>query len=254
MTLYDYPHYYELATSRRNVSEEAAFVHACIQKFSGIPVKTLLEVGCGPAPHVGELVQRGYRYAGFDANRAMLDYATYRWRGLNPPPQFLTADMVNFKLDLVADFGFVMLGSLYVNSLQEMTTHFDSMATALRSGSLYLLDWCVQFSDPLGPELVSTVTDEVDGIRIESEFNARLVDPARQMYEEIWTVNIDDHGRRRNFRTIERNRVIFPQEFLLFLKTRSDFEFVGWWHNWDLNCPIDGRADVFRPVILIRRK
>ncbi|MDD3733132.1 MAG: class I SAM-dependent methyltransferase [candidate division Zixibacteria bacterium] len=252
--LYDYPEYYEIAFSFRNIEEEAGFIITCLEKFSDIPVKSIFEVACGHAPHAGELVKHGYRYVGLDINRNMLDYAAFKWRSLVPPAEFIEGDMVNFTYPKKVDFAFVMLGSLYLNSLEDMTRHFNAIARILNPGGLYFLDWCIQFNDPMVPRARNDIVMEKNGIMVESRFNTRLIDSARQMYEEVWTVNIDDHGRHKRFEMIERNRAIFPQEFLLFLESRTDFDFVGWWHDWDLNQPIEGHSDVKRPLVLIKRK
>ena len=108
--------------------------------------------------------------------------------------------------------------------------------------------------DPLKYADSNSKTNKLDGISVESKFNIRLVDSANQMYEEVWTVNVDDHGRQKRFEVTERNRAIFPQEFLLFISSRTDFEFVGWWRDWDLSKPIDGQANANRPVALVKRK
>jgi SAM-dependent methyltransferase len=252
--LYDYPQYYEIAFSFRNIEREAEFLAACMTRFASIPTRRVFEIACGTAPHAEELTRRGYQYTGLDLNRNMLDYAAYKWRHLTPVPHLIQGDMIKFEPIEPVDFAFVMLGSLYLNSLEDMISHFNCMAGTLRPGALYFLDWCIQFNDPLVPRLSNAVSQELNGIRVDSHFNTRLVDPARQMYEEIWTVNVDDNGRQRTFEMIERNRAIFPQEFLLFLESRTDFEFVGWWHDWDFGKPIEGQAEVTRPVVLIRRK
>lgn len=253
MRLYDYPQYYELATSFRDIEAEVAFMETCMKRFSGIPVNRVFEIACGPAPHAGEFVKRGFEYIGLDLNRNMLDYAIYKWRLLRPTPLFFEGNMADFEQLAQADFAFVMLGSLYLNSLAEMTSHFNCMARILRPGGLYFLDWCVQFGDMI-KHATSSLFSEADGISLESRFNTRLVDSAEQMYEEIWTVSVDDHGRHRVFEMVERNRAIFPQEFLLFLEARTDFEFVGWWQDWDLNKPISTVSESKRPIVLVRRK
>jgi len=184
----------------------------------------------------------------------MLDYAAHKWAGLKPAPEFLPGDMVHFETPRKIDFAFVMLGSLYLNSLDEMTSHFDSMARALRPGGLYFLDWCVQFDDPLHHAENNTVVQERDGVVVESKFNIRLVDPGQQMYEEVWTVDVNDHGNKRRLQMIERNRAMFPREFLTFVRARNDFELVGWWRDWDLDQPITDLSSPDRPVALLRRK
>lgn len=253
--LYDHPEYYDIAFSFRNYATEAAFLKECVKRYSKIPVQRVLELGCGTAPHAGELVKHNFQYIGLDINRNMLDYATDRWRGLQSQVRFVKGNMNNFSLEQPVDFAFIMLGSLYANGFAELTSHFNALAGALRPGGLYFLDWCIQFSDPFHRIMNNTVVNEQEGVTIESTFRTSLVDAARQMYEEIWTVNVDDHGERKTLQMIERNRAIFPQEFLLFVQERTDFEFVGWWYDWDFDKPIvDDLVEVVRPVTLLRRR
>lgn len=252
--IYDYPEYYEVAFSFRDIPRETAFIDACIRRFSEIEVKRVLEVACGTAPHAGELARLGYRYIGLDNNRNMLDHATDKWRELNPSPKFIEGNMVSFESPHNVDFAYVMLGSLYLNSIEEMTSHFDSVAKCLRPGGLYFLDWCVQFSDPLTRTARNVAVTKSGGVKVESRFNIRLIDFAQQMYEEVWTLDVNDHGRHRQFEMIERNRAIFPQEFLLFVQSLTDFEMIGWWKEWDLDKPIEGDVEIDRPVALLRRK
>lgn len=251
--IYDYPQYYEIAFSFRNIPSEAAFMQECMKRFSKIKSRRVFEVACGFAPHAEELVSRGYLYLGLDNNRNMLDYAVDKWRHLQPRPEFIEGDMVRFKIPCKVDFAFVMLGSLYLSSMKEFNSHFDSMAQALNPGGLYFLDWCVQFDDPMKYADTNYVAWERDGVTVESRFNIRLIDPAEQMYEEVWTLDVNDRGQRRNLQMTERNRAVFPREFLNFVKSRPDFEFVGWWREWDLTQPIDSISEITRPVALLRR-
>jgi SAM-dependent methyltransferase len=252
--IYDYPQYYEVAFSFRDIPKEVSFMRRCIEHYSRINVRWVFEVACGFAPHAEELANVGYRYLGLDNNRNMLDYAVSKWRHLDPRPEFLEGDMTSFEAPREVDFAFVMLGSLYLNGLKDMTSHFDSLARCLKPGGLYFLDWCVQFEDPLKYANNNAVTYERGGISVESKFNIRLVDQAEQMYEEIWTLDVNDRGRRRKLQMIERNRAIAPNEFLAFVRNRSDFEFVGWWKDWDLEQPITETSAVIRPVALLRRR
>ena len=251
--LYDYPKYYEAAFSFRDIAAETAFMAQAIDRYSAVPVERVLEIACGPAPHAGELIRRGYRYVGMDINRAMLNYAGTAWKHVSPRPVLFEADMVRFDSPEPADFAFVMLGSLYLNSIEEMQSHFDSIASALKPGGLYFLDCCIQFSDLMVPVHASRVHTTAKEISVESAFDIRLLDPARQIYEETWRVNIDDRGEHHRFEMVERNKAIFPQEFLLFINQRTDFDFVGWWQDWDFNLPITTGCAPTRPFALIRR-
>lgn len=251
--LYDYPEYYETAFSFRDIAGETDFIEECIKKYSDIKVSDIFEIACGHAPHVEKLSERGYRYIGLDINKNMLDYATYKWKNLNPQPEFIEGNMVSFSLNKKIDFAFIMLGSLYLNSADEMTSHFDSISNVLNKGGLYFLDWCIQFGDPMELKDDNGYTIEKDGIIVESKFDIKVLDKKNQMYEEIWTIDVNDRGRHKTFKMVERNKSILPQEFINFIKNRKDFEFIGWWQDWDLNHPITDENNVTRPVALIKK-
>ncbi len=251
--LYDYPRYYEIAFSFRDIPAEVEFLHTCINTFSAIPVHRILEIACGPAPHTGELASRGYQYIGLDINRNMLTYAHHRWDGLEPKPTFLEGNMISFQLNQKVDFAFVMLGSLYINSSEELNSHFDSIGQVLKPGGLYFLDWCIQFLNPLDYKDRNTFSIQKDGITIKSKFDIQLLDPANHMYEETWIVDVNDKGKQKHFEMVEKNKSVLPEEFMEFINNRNDFEFVGWWRDWDLHQPIITPEHITRPVALVRR-
>ena len=184
----------------------------------------------------------------------MLDFAAQKWQELDPQPSFFNGNMVAFTAPRKVDFAYVMLGSLYLNSLEERTSNFDSMAACLRPGALYFLDLCVQFNNPMTPEIGNSVVQEQGGIKVESRIDARLIDSAKQIYREVWTLDVQDQGRHQCLEMVEQNQAIYPIEFRLFLENRDDFEFVGWWRDWDLGLPVDGEDKVHRPIVIIRRK
>jgi SAM-dependent methyltransferase len=73
--LYQNPKYYEIAFSFRDIPTEVDVFEGVITQYSRIPVSCVLELGCGPAPHLEELARRGYTYVGLDLSGPMLAYA-----------------------------------------------------------------------------------------------------------------------------------------------------------------------------------
>jgi len=71
--LYDYPLYYDVAFSFRDIGKEVDFFEVCIKKFSKVEVRKVLNIGCGPSPYMLELAKRGYIFTGLDLSEAMLD-------------------------------------------------------------------------------------------------------------------------------------------------------------------------------------
>lgn len=251
---YDFPKYYEVAFSYRDIPQEISFLKRCIDRFSKVEVNCMLEIGCGNAPHAGEIIINGYRYLGLDINHKMIDYALQKWNHINPSPILLIGDMVNFELDFKVDFAFVMLGSLYLDNFEQMSSHFDSISKTLNRGGLYFLDFCFQFEDPLKYNDSNRFTIKKEGIQIESNFDIKLLDKKENIYEETWIINVDDRGFKQTFKTVEKNKAVRPEEFIEFISKRNDFEIVGWWKDWDLDKPLDSNYDLIRPITLVRKK
>jgi len=251
-TVYAHPEYYEIAFSFRDIAQEVDLFEQLIDRHSAIPVSRLLELGCGHAPHLAELVRRGYQYVGLDLSREMLAYAKRQAGATQAPARFYQVDMVDFVLEEPVDFAFVLLGSLQVGNRDQLVSHFDSVGRALRSGGLYLLDWCVNFA----PQPASVESWEITRgpVRVRTTYQTRRLDPVQQIVEEVLSMEVRDGAVERALREVALRYEVYPQEFLSFVAHRDDFEFLGWWNNWDLAQPLEDVREINRPIILLRRR
>jgi SAM-dependent methyltransferase len=251
--LYDSPKYYEIAFSFRDIPAEVDLFEECFKGFSQIPVKSVLELGCGNSPHMEELIKRGYHYTGLDLSRAMLEYSRKKALDIGAEANLIHGDMVDFTLDTSVDFIYVLLGSLFVKSTSELVGHFNSLARALKKGGLYLLDWCIQYETPFEAEGGDSWEMERDGIKVKATVSWKAISRVEQTFEETIILNVDDHGEKDNIVGREIKRAIYPQEFLCLISGLRDFEFVGWWNNWDLGQPLEQTDKIDRPIALVRR-
>ena len=253
-SVYDEPGYYEIAFSYRDIGAEVDIFELCFQRYAGRPVKNVLELGSGNSPHLEELLNRGYTYTGLDRSQAMLEYSARKASALAGEATFVHADMLDFSLDQTFDFAYIMLGSLSAGNTQDLISHLRSVAAALSRGGLYLLDWCVHFA-PFSDRTESWTMEQA-GIEVTTRWSERLVDVVEQLVEETLTLRVVEDGAVHHLSQTAVNRVIFPQEFLLLTEHTGDFEFVGWWNNWDLDKPLAEVQDpkgISRPIILLRR-
>jgi SAM-dependent methyltransferase len=250
--IYDYPEYYEIAFSFRDIKAEVDLFEQCFKRFSKIRVKSVLELGCGTCPHIEELHKRGYQYNGLDLNQTMLKYARKKAKSLSAKANFFHKDMINFSLDKKFDFVYVLLGALEVKNILDLVYHFCAVAKVLRKGGLYFLDWCVQFP-PFDSEESWVIKKE--GIDVKTTFSLRPLDRVAQLFEETIKFEVNDHGRKINMVNKEIKRLVYPQEFLMFVCSLKDFEFLGWWNNWNLKKPLENAANkINRPIVLLRRR
>lgn len=251
-SLYDFPRYYDIAFSFRNISREAQLFDECFTRYSKTRIRRVLELGSGTSPHLEEWRKRGIEYVGIDTNRAMLSYARKKARSLRMATRFLKADMRNFSLRRHVDFAYVMLGSLFAETTSDIRSHFRSVARALNPGGLYFLDWCVNFDwgDHSRP---SHWTIQKDKVRVKVTFGTEVLNVASQMVKNTLIADVNDNGKRLHLQSVDVVRTIFPQEFILLAKEFGKFEFVGWWNHWNLQEPIDKAGRISRPIVLLRR-
>lgn len=88
---------------------------------------------------------------------------------------------------------------------------------------------------------------------MKASFASLILDKVKQLYEDSECLEVLKDGEVKIVEGTSVKRVIFPQEFLLFISARSDFEFLGWWNDWDLSTPLSGDGKINRPIILLRR-
>ena len=251
-SLYANPFYYEIAFSYRDIPKEVEVMQEVIHRYSLIPVKRVLELGCGNSPHMPELLQLGYSYVGIDLSPEMLQYSQEKAQQLGHSIELHRQNMNDFQLDTPVDFAFIMLGSLYVKNTSELISHFASVNRALNPGGLYFLDWCVDFS------WLADTTDswfmERDGITVEVSHSTELLNYVDQTFRETITLLVNDEGQVRHLQQDSIRRAIYPQEFLL-ISDQQGFEFIGWWNNWDLTSSLAGTEEqVVRPISVLRKR
>ncbi|MFO0870697.1 MAG: class I SAM-dependent methyltransferase [Pirellulales bacterium] len=136
---YDYPQYWELAFAE-DTQPEADFIEAACQQFATIPVRRLLEPGCGSGRLVMELTRRGYQLTGFDLNQPSLDYLRRRLRRRGWQAEVFCGDMSCFQLRRPVDAAFNTFSTFrHLLTEEAAVGHLQSIAAALRPGGIYIL-------------------------------------------------------------------------------------------------------------------
>ncbi|RKX21306.1 MAG: hypothetical protein DRP35_04595 [Candidatus Zixiibacteriota bacterium] len=253
MTIYDYPKYYDVAFSFRDYEQEAKFLDFCNQNLSSAKTNKILEIGCGHAPHAGELSKLGYKYFGLDINQKILNFARNQWNQIIAPNHFFQKDMISFEFEDTFDFIYIMLGSLCTNNDAQMKSHFDSISKCLNSGGLYFMDYCIQFEDPLKYQNENEYIIEKDDIKIRSRFNIRSLQGTENLFEEAWNIDVIDKGITHSFEMLEKSKAIYPDDFLEFINKRKDFEIIGWFSEWNLEKPIHKESEIIRPIVILKK-
>ena len=249
MDAYRYPEYFDIAFAVEDAAREVDFFDSAIRRFSGVPVRRVLEIACGTAPYLEEWHRRGYRYCGLDLSPAMLDNARAKAARLGIAADFVAGDMRDFDPGKVgaAELAYVLLGSIYVGSNREFLEHLDHVADVLPPGGLYLLDSVVWFQLFGGRR--RAWTRQRGGITVRMSYRAEIIDAIAQTYDECVTLDVDDHGVARRIEGRVPTKFFFPQEFLCLVEA-SRFEFVGWFNDFDLDAPVTPQG---RHITILRK-
>jgi SAM-dependent methyltransferase len=250
--VYENPFYYDVAFGFRDIAKEVDFFEECIRRFSKIRVRRVLDIGCGTSPYMLELVRRGYFFTGLDISKAMLTYSLEKAKKAGIGIEVIHADMHNFRVKRKFDFAFCMLGSLEVETNDELLTHLDSVAACLNKGGLYLIDNSIQFDwTKLGGESWTVMKDE---LIINVDWSVAPINYVKQKVVERIILEVIEGRKKKVLRNERVCKLIFPQEFLELLGRNGKFEFLGWFNSFDLEQPLEKAEKFNRPITLLRRK
>lgn len=232
MPVYDEPRYYEIAFSFVDIESQVNLFQAFIEEHAKREVKRVLDIGCGPAQQLREMVRRGYEGVGLDISPEMLGYLAEETEEEGIAIETVEGDMTDFRLEKEADFAFILMGTLgLIESRDTFLSHIDSVARSVKSGGLYLienmkLNWA---SDEFFGS--QSWTMERDGVRVETTYCVELKDALAQMLKETIRMEVDDRGRHTVLEETTETRMIFPQEFIALVELNGKFEFIGWFER-----------------------
>jgi len=242
--IYSHPRYYDIAFGFVNIPEQVDLFERYIAAYSRTPVRTVLDLCCGPAPQLREFVRRGYRALGVDLCPEALDYAREAAAAENVAIETLLADVTDFALAEPADFAFNLMGSIaYVGDNAGMLAHLSAVAAALRPGGLYLIEnLASDWSSPLtwAPQ---SWRMERDGITVHSTYQVKPREVLAQTVDFSLEMQIDDHGHPLHLVERQPLKLYFPREFASLVETHGAFEFLGYFERYDTKILQDFHSD-----------
>jgi SAM-dependent methyltransferase len=231
MPVYDEPLYYEISFSFVDVPRQVDLFEVFIHDYSSIPVRRVLDIGCGPSQQLREFAGRGYEAVGLDRSPQMLAYLKEKSREAGVRVETVEADMADFALDGPVDLALILMGTIgLMGSKENLLSHLDSVARSLNRGGLYIIEnlninW---HSPDYGSQMW---TMERDGVLIEITYSVELDDSFNQMLRETLRLDVDDHGRKQIFEETIETRAFFPQEFITLVGINDMFEFLGYFER-----------------------
>ncbi len=120
----------------------ADFIHLSFDTFASVPVKSVLELGCGTGSMTIELAKRGYDLTALDISEDMLAVADQRIHelGINSV-LFLRGDMSDFELYGTVDGVVCCLDGInHLHQREDLLACFSLVSNYLNPGGVFLFD------------------------------------------------------------------------------------------------------------------
>lgn len=249
MNVYDYPKYYEIAFSYRDIKTEFDFIEYLIKKYSKVKVKQVLELACGTSPYMDELHKRGYGYLGIDLNSRMIKYTRTKALANSYKFKFLKANLINFKINnFRADLALTLLGSLYVDSKDEVFEHLNAVHQVLSKGGLYILN------DIITQEITGKKEDKwtiiKNGIKVTTTYKSKIVSKKNRLQTENLVIKVNDGGMKKEIKSQIMHKYFLTNELKNLIGEHGKFEVVSEFSNFSIY-KMDGKDD--RPILVLRK-
>lgn len=177
--------------SVESYAEECETFIQLLQRYAGIEIRTLLDMGCGGGKHDAHFKQYA-SLCGIDISDDMLEQA----RRLNPECTYVQADMRDFSLNDRFDAVFLNDSTMYLTSRDDLLRTFQCAWRHLRPGGSALV--CVELTTENfqnnSTQVSTYCEDELEVTFIENDYDP---DPNDSRFDFTLVYLIRDQGRQR---------------------------------------------------------
>jgi SAM-dependent methyltransferase len=136
-----YADYYDALYQEKDYPGECDYLEELWDRFSGVPVQSVLDLGCGTGSHSRILAGKGYHVLGIDRSQEMLAHARKKLQQLPNPGKLVAAELSNFKLRRTFDAMISMFAVVgYLTDNNQLRSLFTSAHDHLNAGGLLIFD------------------------------------------------------------------------------------------------------------------
>jgi len=185
MTVFkNYAQYYDLLYQDKNYMEEVDYIEKLINTHSKIPVKTILDLGCGTGRHDSLFAERNYEITGVDLSEKMIEIAKSQ---NSKNSEFIVGDVREITLNKQFD---AVISLFHVASYQTTNQDFENyLKTAyrhLKNGGVFIFDFWYGPGVLTDPPVVRIKRLENEEIKI-----LRIAEPIMYYKKNTVDVNFD---------------------------------------------------------------
>ena len=235
----DYAEQYDLLYGEKDYPGECDLLQGIFRRFSDVPVRVVLDMGCGTGGHAVLLAERGYRVTGIERSPDMLRVAHDKAGTANVEVRWVEGDIRQAEAGGPYDAALLMFAVLgYQVTNAEVLAALGNAHRHLRAGGLLIFDtW-------YGPAVLNTRPG--DRIKVIEDGAGQIIRAATSTLDtrlhlctveyQLWRLA----GERVTSRTqeVHRMRFFLPMEMELFLSS-AGFDLLSLSAFPELERPVD---------------
>lgn len=194
---YEVPRYYDLALTRDDLDDEAAFLAALLEHHGWGSVHRVVEPACGTGIMSFALADLGYEILGYDSSPAMVAHCQGRTKTVpgRSPVDVALGDMRDTVIVPRADGAVNLVNSLgYCVTDDDVRRHLSAMNRSLVPGAAYVVELSTACDDPANELCLDEHRQEGD-LWVEIRWTPFRYDRKRKLRHVMLEVEADDRGR-----------------------------------------------------------
>ena len=230
--IYKNPRWYDIAFGFRNIKKECDFLAACVKKYSGRKLSSVVEMAAGPAAHSIEFGRRGHTVFALDQSAEMLAYARQKAKAEKSRVHFLKKDMRHFRLPEKVDLAISMMDSLtYLLTDDEILAHFKTVAVNLKPKGFFVLELLHPrdfFTEKISFRPVWKVRRDGTKVTVNwGNFTDREVNPLSQVVRMWADLTVEENGKKYRLRSVAPERMLTLSELKLLIRLSGVFKIAA---------------------------
>ena len=253
---YSYPEYCDVAYDWDR-KPECDFIESCIERYSEVKARSILDIACGTGIHLREFARRGYEVVGIDGKKEMVDFVLRQAAAEGLDVKCLRSDIKAF--DPGRKFGCVicMLDSFrYLLTDEDILSHLKSVAASLEDGGLYIIDlWTPSGINDFVWEDVSWSERRGD-IQVDARYiqHAETFDPKRRTFDDELIFKVTSPSFNSTITSRARTRALLFDEFCGLADRNGSFGRKGKFYNFDFKSKGDYNIKSLRTNLVLKKR
>lgn len=252
--IYSRAFYYDIVF-RRDVSGEVQFLIDLYARQNGKPLRSMIDIACGPAYHAKAFAACGIATCALDLQPEMIEFARSLDPGGKEPIHYLACDMRDYTLPEPVDLALNSFDSIdCLDTQEQIVSHFRAVARNLTPKGLYVIEVTHPRDCSMWQYGSYQYKGERDGIGVVLDWavNKPTADPLSQVVDCEVVMTVSENGERKVFRQRARERFATLQEFSALAKLSGALSLVASYGDYRLDQPFDNSPSARRMILVLR--